>query len=123
MSEGTVDGLAVVAIYVADLERAASFYVDVLGLVPAGDMPPGRLLKAGDAVVYLEGGRRGRAGAGLQAPTVSACFRAPSVKACWERLCEANAPVVEEYRELGPGFAMLRVEDPDGNVVEVAGEP
>ncbi len=32
-------------------------------------------------------------------------------------------PVVEEYQEPADGFAMFRVEDPDGNVIEIAGKP
>lgn len=120
---GLVDGLNVVAIYCTDLERARAFYQDLLGMTRSGDMPPGLLFAAGECRVYLEGGREPREGPGLEGPGVSACFSAPSVRACWERLQEAGVPVVEAYRENGEQFAMFRVGDPDGNVVEVAGKP
>jgi catechol 2,3-dioxygenase-like lactoylglutathione lyase family enzyme len=119
----TVTGLAVVAIYAGDIKKAMAFYVDQLGFEVAAEMPPGLLLSAGELTVYLEGGRKGRANAGLDAPTTSACFTSGSVKATWERLRRASVPVIEVYKEPAPGFAMFRVEDPDGNVVEVAGAP
>lgn len=118
-----VTGLAVVAVYATDIKRAAGFYCELLGFEVVGEMPPGLLLSAGNLTMYLEGGRTGRARAGLDAPTMSACFTSGSVKATWERLRAAEVPVVEEYVEPADGFAMFRVEDPDGNVVEIAGKP
>jgi catechol 2,3-dioxygenase-like lactoylglutathione lyase family enzyme len=118
-----VNGLNVVAIYVTDLERSRTFYEEQLGMTKSGDMPPGLLLAAGDCTVYLEGGREARESPGLKAAGVSACFSAPSVRACWERLEAAGVPVVEPYQQHGDQFAMFRVADPDGHVVEVAGTP
>ena len=122
-SAALVNGLNVVAIYCSDLERARAFYQDLLGMTHAGDMPPGLLLAAGDCTVYLEGGREPRDGPGLSSPTVSACFSAPSVRACWDRVTERGVEVVEEMRAGNENFAMFRIADPDGNVVEIAGRP
>lgn len=118
-----VTGLAVVAIYATNIKKATGFYVDLLGFEIAAEMPPGLLLSAGELTLYLEGGRKGRATAGLDEPTTSACLTTGSVKATWERLRAKSVPVIETYREPAEGFAMFRVEDPDGNVVEVAGAP
>ena len=35
----------------------------------------------------------------------------------------AGVPVIEKYQQAGETFAMFRVADPDGNVVEFAGTP
>ncbi len=118
-----VTGLAVVAVYATNVKKAAGFYSELLGFEVVGEMPPGLMLSAGDLTLYVEGGRVGRARAGLDGPTISACFTTGSVKATWERLQAAAVPVVEEYQEPADGFAMFRVEDPDGNVIEIAGKP
>jgi catechol 2,3-dioxygenase-like lactoylglutathione lyase family enzyme len=118
-----VTGLAVIGIYVTDIKKATGFYVELLGFEVVAEMPPGLMLSAGGLTLYLEGGRKGRATAGLDAPTTSACLTTGSVKATWERMRKASVPVIETYREPADGFAMFRVEDPDGNVVEIAGAP
>lgn len=118
-----VTGVAVIAVYVTDLERAHAFYTNVLGLYEKAPMPPGVMLGAGDTTIYLEGGREGRAAAGLDAPTVSLCFDTPSVRATWEALQAEGVVVVDPYGELSPEFAMFRIEDPDGNVIEFVGKP
>jgi hypothetical protein len=119
-----VTGLAVIAIHGADLARSRACHEGLLGLEARGSVPPGQLLRAGGATVSLEGGGRRRpAGAGLDRATASACFATTSVRAAWKALQSAGVPVVEPYRQLAPAFAMLRVADPDGTVVELAGEP
>jgi catechol 2,3-dioxygenase-like lactoylglutathione lyase family enzyme len=122
-SKPLVTGFQTAAVYVTDLERARSFYVDTLGLEDRGEMAPGRLLGVGEFSLYLEGGRRERQGAGMSMPTVSLCFDASSIRSAFDTLRDAGAPVVEEYREYSPEFAMFRIADPDGNVVEFAGRP
>ena len=47
----------------------------------------------------------------------------PSVKAAWGRLSELDVTVVEPYQEFAPTFAMFRIADPDGHVLEFAGTP
>lgn len=118
-----VTGLQVVAIYVTDLDRARRFYADLLGFEDRGELSPGRLLKSGDLTLYLEGGRKPGSPAGMELPTTSLCFDSASIRRAYETLRAAEVPVVEEYREHSPEFAMFRVADPDGNVVEFAGHP
>ena len=53
-----VSGVNVVGIYVTDLDRALRFYLEQLGLVDEGEMGPGRMMRAGEAAIYLEPGRK-----------------------------------------------------------------
>lgn len=123
MSSPLVTGLAVLAVYVTDLERARRFYVDVLGFQQAGGMSPGILLQAGDVTLYLEGGREPSPAPGTTGTTTSACFYTGSVREAWARIQELGLPVVEPYTEHAPTFAMFRIADPDGNVIELVGKP
>jgi catechol 2,3-dioxygenase-like lactoylglutathione lyase family enzyme len=118
-----VTDVAVVAIYVRDLEMALEFYRDRLGLPVLGPMDPGVLLKAGSLTLYLEGGRQVLAPPGLEGCTTSLCLSGPSIRRIWNRLQDLGVPVVEPWLQHGEDFAMFRVEDPDGNVVEFAGTP
>ncbi len=118
-----VTEVAVVAIYVRDLERALEFYRDQLGLEVQGTMDPGVLLTAGATTLYLEGGRQVLAPPGMEGCTTSLCLTGPSIQRIWEHLQACGVHVVEPWLQHGPDFAMFRVEDPDGNVVEFAGKP
>ncbi len=118
-----VTGFQVAAVYTSDLDRARRFYVDMLGLEERGAMAPGVLLGVGSFTLYLEGGRVSGAGAGMVSPTISLCFDSSSIRAAYDKLRQAEVAVVEEYREYSPEFAMFRVADPDGNVLEFAGRP
>jgi len=118
-----VTGVQVVAIYVTDLERAKQFYMQQLGMTGGDEMPPGVLLKAGEDTIYLEGGRAPRDAEPLKQVEVSVCLGVPSVKAAADALEAAGVSVVSAYHEFGPEFAMLRITDPDGNVIEFAGAP
>lgn len=118
-----VRGLAVGAVYVTDLDRSRRFYEGLLGLQFLCEMAPGVLLSAGDSQIYLEGGRTAAATPGMQSVGTSLCFDCASVRLATSRLMEAGIPIVDEYRELAADFAMLRVQDPDGNVVELVGKP
>jgi catechol 2,3-dioxygenase-like lactoylglutathione lyase family enzyme len=118
-----VDGVNVISIYVSDLDAAKAFYVATLGLMAGEEMAPGVMLSAGDMPIYLEGGRSGRNDPGMQRPTTSICFSTPSVREAYAKLHAAGVPIIEEYNEIAPTFAMFRIADPDGNVVEFAGKP
>jgi catechol 2,3-dioxygenase-like lactoylglutathione lyase family enzyme len=122
-SDPIVTGLGVLAVYATDLDRSRKFYEEVLGFEFSGDMSPGVLLKAGDLSLYLEAGRTPSTAPGLERSTLSACLATSSVRAAWDRLQAAGVRVVEEYILHGESFAMFRVADPDGNVLEFAGTP
>jgi catechol 2,3-dioxygenase-like lactoylglutathione lyase family enzyme len=120
---GRVTGFNVAAVYGVDLDRSRDFYVNTLGLTFESANGPGVMLKAGDLTVYLEGERTEGTDVGLHRACTSLCFATDSVKAAHDRLATAGVPVVQPYQEMGPSFAMFRVADPDGNVVEFAGAP
>ena len=116
-------GVNAIAVYVTDLESAKRFYVGMLGLEERGGLPPGVVLSAGSTTVYLEAGRKGKIYPGTGLPTISICFDTPSVCGAYEELKAKGVRVVEELRTVGDDFAMFRIADPDGNVVEFAGKP
>jgi catechol 2,3-dioxygenase-like lactoylglutathione lyase family enzyme len=122
-SEALVTGVNVLAIYVSDVEGARRFYVDLLGLTEQGPMDPGIMLRAGEVDIYLEGGRGGSVDPGLTLATQSICFATVSVGATFEALKSAGVRIIKDYKQYGDQFAMFRIADPDGNVLEFAGKP
>jgi len=123
MPTTTVKGLNVLAIYVADLARAEAFYAEHLGFEKSGDVEPGILMQAGDVSLYLEetAGKRDRE---AEAPFgCSPCFETDGVKASFEALSAAGVPIRTPYQEFGETFALFRIADPDGNLIEFAGAP
>jgi catechol 2,3-dioxygenase-like lactoylglutathione lyase family enzyme len=118
-----IEKLQVLAIYSSDLERSKRFYIDHLGFEEAGQMPPGVLLAGGGMTLYLEGGREPRAGGALAHPCISPCLDPGGVREAHDRLAAAGVPIVEKLQVFGDQFAMTRIADPDGNVLELAGAP
>lgn len=125
MAPPLVTGFGVIAIYVTDLFRARAFYVDALGLRVEGERDARVLLRAGDVRVYLESSRPRPAlpDADNERATVVPCFLADGVLDAERRLREAGFVVVQPTVVHADDFAALRVSDPDGNVVELAGTP
>jgi predicted enzyme related to lactoylglutathione lyase len=120
-----IAGLTFVAAYVDDLERAISFYRDVLGLEKAFDMGPSAcFMKINDEVgLYIEGGNEPlkvtpktvRASFGLTAESVRAMFE--RVKASEATIVHANGP-----QDMGGGQAWFQCYDPAGNLIEIVGD-
>jgi len=123
MSTVTVKEMSVLALYVTDLDRAKAFYVGHLGFQEGERTPPGVLLRSGNVTLYLEGGRAKRKTGAREVSEFSPCFATDSIKQSYEALKSAGVDVVEKYKEYGPQFALFKVADPDGNLVEFAGEP
>jgi catechol 2,3-dioxygenase-like lactoylglutathione lyase family enzyme len=121
--EAIVRGLAVGAVYGSDLERSRAFYEGLLGMQFLCEMSPGVLLSVGESQVYLEGGREPADSPRMTGVGTSLCLDCASVRTAERRLRAADVEFVEDYRELGSDFAMFRVLDPDGNVVELVGKP
>lgn len=123
MAAVLVRDLNVLAVYVTELARSEAFYRDHLGFGRVGDMEPGVLMKAGPVTLYIEACRRkvhdGEAGTAEFCP----CFETDSVKASFEALRDAGVTISAGYREYGPEFALFRISDPDGNLIEFAGKP
>lgn len=120
-----VSGIQVVAVYVSDLAKARTFFSEQLGFQVSEEMPPGVLMKAGEVTLYLEGGRKKKSAAQAKLAEVSVCLALKDlgVRAAYEKLRAAGVSVRQEYTEFAPSFAMFRVADPDGNVLEFAGAP
>lgn len=123
MATITVKDLNVLAIYVTDLARSATFYSDHLGFEKCEEMEPGILMKAGEVTLYLEACRENeRSGKATTAEFIP-CFATDSIKGAYESLKAAGIPISTEYQEFAPTFALFRVSDPDGNQIEFAGTP
>ncbi len=123
MATTTVRDLNALAIYVTDLERSADFYRKHLGFEVSGDMPPGVLMKAGSVTLYLEADRKAKRTESQPLAEFSPCFATDSVKASHDALRAAGVRIVTAYQEYGPAFALFRIADPDGNLIEFAGTP
>ena len=125
MAAPLVTGFGVIAIYVTDLFRARAFYVDALGLRVEGERDARVLLRAGDVRVYLESSRplAAQADPGNERASVVPCFLADGVLEAERRLREAGFVIVQPTVVHADDFAALRVADPDGNIVELAGKP
>jgi|SRR5581483_1413795 len=118
-----------VGIVVRDLDAAAAFYRDVLGLEFVGDLevPVGTMKRfaSGDAVVKLfhlhetpalanpPGGSRGATG--LRYLTVEVDDVGRGVERCLAAGCAVPVPTFE----FEPGRQVAVVEDPEGNSIEL----
>ncbi|MDP6357635.1 MAG: hypothetical protein QF473_21135 [Planctomycetota bacterium] len=45
------------------------------------------------------------------------------MKASYEALKAAGVNIALDYQEFAPTFALFQVSDPDGNLIEFAGQP
>jgi predicted enzyme related to lactoylglutathione lyase len=121
-----VDHLNVASVFVDDLDRAVSFYVETLGFEKTRAMDPGVLLhaKGPDLTLYVEGGRKASPTPAGERAHVSLCFNAAQgVKAALAAIERAQIPVVGKYGDFEGRFAGFQFTDPSGNVIEIAGQP
>jgi lactoylglutathione lyase len=122
-----MDQVGYVILFVADLERSAAFYRDVIGL-------PFKLRGDGYVEFATRGARLGLydrnrlqelTGQGTDAPAAPAgevVFLVEDVDREAERLRSAGATVLKGPVDRAWGHRTLHVEDPDGFVVELAEE-
>lgn len=115
-------GLGVVAVYVDDLDAALGFYCGLLGFEVSGEMPPGKMIALGDLKLYVEPGRSRRS-TDMAAAETSMVLLSDAVLELRAQLEAAGAALVGEPMGDGATFAMFRVADPAGNLVEIAGKP
>lgn len=109
-------GLAHLAIQVSDFDKAAHFYVDLLGFRPRPDAKPlgdGRPL-----ISTVQGLGITTGGPGDQKQVDHIAFEVSNVTVLAEKL---KANDVTFVKELGPGAYGLTiyVKDPDGNIIEL----
>lgn len=122
MPTTTVEDLNVIAVLAADIDRMEAFYCRHLGFARAGVMNPGVLLRAGGVTLYLEA-CSDRSGDGDSRAGFMPCFATGSVRGSYDSLKAAGVPIADEYTECSPTFALFRIRDPEGNLVEFAGRP
>ena len=120
-----VRGIGIIVINVSDAERSIRFYKEVLGFAEGEQMlSPGTTLQAGDAVIYIADGREGREEREhLRFPEISLMLVVRGLKEASDRLRDAGIRFIEEYSQAGPHFASCSIADPDGNVIELVGQP
>ena len=119
-----VKNVAVIGIYVSDLQAAKQFYVNDMGLEEKGDMGPGCILGLGETTFYLEAGRnKNPENQKLKAADITICFEVESVKAAYAEVEKSNIRVAMVYTEYTPEYAVFMIADPDGNVIEFTGNP
>ena len=118
-----VTGFAQVALTVGDLERAVTFYRDVLGLAFLFSAPPSlAFLQCGPTRVMLNGDPQAAPSAG--GPILY--YAVPDIRAAFEAITARGAPLKEAPkaiarvggREVWLGFT----EDPDGHPVGLMSE-
>lgn len=123
MSKVNVKSINTLTIYVTDLDKSKAFYTEQLGFEAGEEMSPGILLQSGDVTLYIEAGRKKRTSELKEYSEFSPCFETDSVKQTYEVLKFSGVKVVEEYQEFAPTFALFKIADPDGNLIEFAGTP
>lgn len=120
-----IQSLHHVSILVTDLERAKTFYKDVLGLEPT-TRPPltsnGVWYQIGDAQIHLiqypEKALKPRP---IDTSDAHFALRVDDYDKTVARLKELNVPIVERPDSL-TGWPQVYCQDPDGNVIELNAE-
>lgn len=121
------ENITTVAVYVSDTERAKKFYIETLGFQMAADIHPNLcFLKSGSGriSIYLEGGKRHR---NVDEGTCRLSFFLQAEKPAsevFEYLKERGVKVLQDKPQfVGDDTYCFQFEDPDGNILEVAGRP
>jgi catechol 2,3-dioxygenase-like lactoylglutathione lyase family enzyme len=125
MAEIAITHLVEVAAYVEDLDRAAAFYRDVLGLEPIG-REPGRhvFFRVGDGVLLLFRAAETLKGTilpahGARGPGHFALGIAADAFEAWRLHLSARGVAIEHEVHWPRGGRSLYFRDPDGNSVEL----
>lgn len=114
------------AIYVTDLDRAKKFYTEILGFKISADLGPTLCFLAsvsGDIDIYLEGGH---APSTVDNQTARLSFFLRSERSAaetYDALKQAGVTLLQDAPEpVGDDTYCFQFLDPDGNVLEVAGD-
>jgi predicted enzyme related to lactoylglutathione lyase len=120
MSTSNVTGPSFLALQVRDLDRAADFYESKIGLVRAGQSPPGAVVFATAPIPFavrnplpgtdLDSGRPGLG--------VALWFACENAAAVHERLAADGVPILTEPFD-GPFGLTFVLRDPDGYAVTI----
>ncbi|MEP7220696.1 MAG: VOC family protein [Bacteroidota bacterium] len=119
-----VRNMGIIAIHVSDIARSARFYKEILGFREGEQMlSPGLSLEANDISIYLCNGRAPRRKEQMQYAEISLCFVVKGVKDAFDKLTAAGVEVMEPYEAGSEYFATCAIADPDGNMIEIWGNP
>jgi predicted enzyme related to lactoylglutathione lyase len=119
--------ITTVAVYVSDTERAKKFYTETLGFQMAADINPNLCFlksQSGRINIYLEGGKRRGS---VDGETCRLSFFLQTEKPAsevFEYLKDRGVKVLQDGPQfVGDDTYCFQFEDPDGNILEVAGKP
>jgi predicted enzyme related to lactoylglutathione lyase len=115
--EAMIQGMRTVVYPVTDLEKAKTWYTDVLGFGPYFDEP----FYAGYAVGGFELGLMPEGEPGSRGAI--AYWGVPNAEAALARLQKLGAPVKEPLTDVGGGIKVATVFDPFGNVFGIIENP
>lgn len=114
------------AIYVSDMERAKRFYTEILGFKISAELGPNLcfLESTSDNIhIYLQGGNKPTS---IDKKTCRLSFFLQAEKSASETyafLKSAGVKLLQTAPELvGDDTSCFQFEDPDGNIIEVAGK-
>ena len=114
------------AVYVTDYERSKRFYTKILGFEVRVELGPDLCFlvsKSGKINIYLEGGYKAGPINEQRARLSFFLDAEKSVYETYEALKSAGAKILQDAPEqVGDGTYAFRFEDPDGNIIEVAGK-
>lgn len=115
------------AIYVTNMERAKKFYTEILGFEVSAEIGPNLCFlesKSKDIHIYMEGGNK-PASINNQTSRLSFFLQAESsAPETYAALKAAGVKLLQEAPELvGDDTSCFQFVDPDGNIIEVAGNP
>ena len=107
-----------VLIYVEDLDRAISFYRDVLGFKPLGGVEGVNyeFETSGPPVVLHKGGKASKDPRGLNGPVPS--FQVSDIKQIADIYKERGVRIVQDVLEVSHGWIAF-IADLEGNVIQI----
>ena len=121
------DRVITVAAYVSDTARAKAFYTETLGFRMAADIHPNLCFLKSDSGkinIYLEGGKERRS---VDANACRLSFFLETERPAsevFEYLKGKGVKVLQDSPQfVGDDTYCFQFEDPDGNILEVAGKP
>jgi predicted enzyme related to lactoylglutathione lyase len=121
------ESITTVAVYVSDTERAKKFYTETLGFQMAADIHSNLCFLKSESArinIYLEGGKR-RGSVDEEACRLSFFLQTEKpASEVFEYLKGRGVKVLQDSPQfVGDDTYCFQFEDPDGNILEVAGRP
>jgi len=86
-------------------------------------MAPAVMMQTADAQIYLNPGCDNMGRREGACPEISIGLVVSGGRASSERLRDAGVPIVGDYYQMSDSFASVQIADPDGNMIELMGNP